>query len=586
MKHIITLSTVFLSALCAQAVDYNLVGSDDEANPLMFSSGAVRTTGGETATPTTSDRLLWHGTWSTSERNDAYLAVDADSSFSAERITVSGTGGQYSDLNLKFENNSQLSLYSSLDFNGTAYAIDMNFYTAAGATAKINFLTDFATTLATTNTVNRNVIFGSGLTVNVARNVGVTGAVGGGALTVNCDWTTTGTTRFTDGTVNINGKYSGIAAATLSNVALNVAGSFSSGAVTATDTTLALSEGATFSSTSSLTTAGASALTVAKGATLSSAGSMTIGSLSALNLNGTLNVGNNLLFEKDTTSTADVTIGSEAVITAKSFRTRQTKLILTSGSQMTLDNDTGTISFVNAGNGSVVESGSTLTINTSNSEIQSIANHANLIINGKLNVNGGKYIATANGGIIINSANNTVTGTHFALGNNSDLGNGKLTINADNDFSSSALLVSKNYSDTATANFIIGANANVKMAGLAFYVSTDLINLNITLGENSRLALVDFISGEAMSGYGAMEDGDLITITNFAEKTISIKNHTANDDALLSKVSVSGVAQLYWNFDGENNVYWLSAIAVPEPAEWAAVFGALALATAIYRRRK
>lgn len=187
MKHIITLSTVFLSALCAQAVDYNLVGSDDEANPLMFSSGAVRTTGGETATPTTSDRLLWRGTWSTSERNDAYLAVDADSSFSAERIMVSGTGGQYSDLNLKFENNSQLSLYSSLDFNGTAYAIDMNFYTAAGATAKINFLTDFATTLATTNTVNRNVIFGSGLTVNVARNVGVTGAVGGGALTVNCD---------------------------------------------------------------------------------------------------------------------------------------------------------------------------------------------------------------------------------------------------------------------------------------------------------------------------------------------------------------------------------------------------------------
>lgn len=122
------------------------------------------------------------------------------------------------------------------------------------------------------------------------------------------------------------------------------------------------------------------------------------------------------------------------------------------------------------------------------------------------------------------------------------------------------------------------------MAGLAFYVSTDLINLNITLGENSRLALVDFISGEAMSGYGAMEDGDLITITNFAEKTTSIKNHTANDDALLSKVSVSGVDQLYWNFDGENNVYWLSAIAVPDPRNGLPFSALWRLRRAIYRR--
>jgi hypothetical protein len=32
--------------------------------------------------------------------------------------------------------------------------------------------------------------------------------------------------------------------------------------------------------------------------------------------------------------------------------------------------------------------------------------------------------------------------------------------------------------------------------------------------------------------------------------------------------------------------YLLSAVAVPEPAEWAMIFGGIALALAVYRRRK
>ena len=35
-----------------------------------------------------------------------------------------------------------------------------------------------------------------------------------------------------------------------------------------------------------------------------------------------------------------------------------------------------------------------------------------------------------------------------------------------------------------------------------------------------------------------------------------------------------------------NDVYFLNRINIPEPAEWAAIFGALALGLAVYRRRK
>ena len=37
--------------------------------------------------------------------------------------------------------------------------------------------------------------------------------------------------------------------------------------------------------------------------------------------------------------------------------------------------------------------------------------------------------------------------------------------------------------------------------------------------------------------------------------------------------------------DGVNG-YLLSAVAVPEPAEWTMIFGGIALALAVYRRRK
>jgi len=61
-------------------------------------------------------------------------------------------------------------------------------------------------------------------------------------------------------------------------------------------------------------------------------------------------------------------------------------------------------------------------------------------------------------------------------------------------------------------------------------------------------------------------------------KAITADGETFNKEDLLL------VADVYNGQAG----YWLTvpALAVPEPAEWAMIFGGIALALAVYRRRK
>lgn len=86
---------------------------------------------------------------------------------------------------------------------------------------------------------------------------------------------------------------------------------------------------------------------------------------------------------------------------------------------------------------------------------------------------------------------------------------------------------------------------------------------------------------------------DGTTISGFAEKFVEIYNFTDNkifvgtNDETLAQISRIKA------YDSDNNLLkvtvsdtgWLTAV-IPEPAEWAAIFGAFALAVAVYRRRK
>ena len=58
---------------------------------------------------------------------------------------------------------------------------------------------------------------------------------------------------------------------------------------------------------------------------------------------------------------------------------------------------------------------------------------------------------------------------------------------------------------------------------------------------------------------------------------------TKNDEDLLSSISADGFKDFYW--EETDGGWYLNAIAVPEPAVFASVFGFLALALALGRRR-
>ena len=101
-------------------------------------------------------------------------------------------------------------------------------------------------------------------------------------------------------------------------------------------------------------------------------------------------------------------------------------------------------------------------------------------------------------------------------------------------------------------------------------------NLDIFVGEGSVLK-ADF----------AASDDAVIRLHDFVDNSVFVKNYESIAD-------LASIFEIYKTIDGVevkvDKIYcnngWLSTTAVPEPAEWAAIFGAIALAAAIYRRRK
>ncbi len=123
----------------------------------------------------------------------------------------------------------------------------------------------------------------------------------------------------------------------------------------------------------------------------------------------------------------------------------------------------------------------------------------------------------------------------------SDMGNARLYVNAANEFSS---------------------------------ISADTKSLEIYLSGDASATLTSSFS---------VTNGAKIELYGFEDNRIFVSNY---EDINLSEVftafdaSEQPITTLYC-YDG-----WLTSTAIPEPAEWAAIFGAMALALAIYRRRK
>ena len=120
---------------------------------------------------------------------------------------------------------------------------------------------------------------------------------------------------------------------------------------------------------------------------------------------------------------------------------------------------------------------------------------------------------------------------------------------------------------------------NIKAIKISFYeggtgnADADWINSNLTLvKEISGLSKKEIENGITINDLGFGSD-DILTFV------ISI------DNSLIPEMPTEGEG-IGFMHDAYKFNLTLTGTAVPEPAEWAAIFGAIALGAAVYRRRK
>ena len=127
---------------------------------------------------------------------------------------------------------------------------------------------------------------------------------------------------------------------------------------------------------------------------------------------------------------------------------------------------------------------------------------------------------------------------------------------------------------TANANLYMNIYADVKF-GFLNQGTNDAV-LNINLYENGILRFMD---GDALRSIHAD-----INIFNFDENRVYVGTSSTAEELQYVKLYSGETENTFLGTATVNNG-WLT-VAVPEPAEWAMIFGGIALALAIYRRRK
>ncbi len=292
----------------------------------------------------------------------------------------------------------------------------------------------------------------------------------------------------------------------------------------------------------------------------------------------------------------------------------------------------GTLNFGSTGSGIILQNNSkfnvseTSTITTNSTMKVSSGSQFNVLENGKFETN--KFIITINKG-----ASSTIDGT-LTLGKetsdhdsyinldgtitingyayigrkiriNGD--NAKIILNSSNLTSDSGYHVHSNYEvageaaiNVAVKQFNLEVNAQNKLNLCITKTPKEDKTITITLGDRGEadylLAMDYLVANPNSTNFYATNE--LTSSTNgniyydfvsFTDGDVLFAKNTVTEDALkaaLSHFKFNG-KNIDWNYSSVefNGVsYW--AIAVPEPAEWAVIFGIVALAFTDYRRTK
>ena len=590
ISYLSIISAAAFAASSAFATDYTLSGGTNEENATKFSTG-IKNSAGDVVTPTNSDRVLWKGLNSSVATAPAYTVVDGQYAF--QSFIVSGGGGSFTDLNMIFEDGASLTFseQSAIGFN--AYPLAMDFSVRDGASAAINLTNGWNLTLPADtgrSGSTASIKIGKGITVTSSKAVAVTSGDANAVFTVDGVMNVTGTSSFTNGINNFNGTYTTSGDSTFNGGVVNIGGKYTTARSTLKGG-IAMNVTGELYATSS-TTVQNSSLTIEKGAKYTTSyleltpDNADATTASSLVVNGTLNVDGYFFVSKHGSITPTVTVGEGAIINAYTFRSRVAPMTLTKDSVMTVhshNNERET--FANAGL-FTIKSGATLNIITDSATCAAGKNYNEIVLDkgGKFAIKGGKYFALGNA-MKLNDALDI--DTHLAFGKNTDTNAGSLVVNADNTWAQTVFLVSKAYNNgkpsSTYGKITIADNVSLTAKGLAF-ATGEAAQFEINLGNGSVLTFDEFIVTD-IADYGLIE-GDKIVINGFAEKSLAINKHNSLADDALAHLQISGVdtSKLAWAFDATTGKYWLTA--VPEPAEWAAIFGAIALGLALCRRRK
>ncbi len=564
MKNLIIGSVLSVVATSMSfAADVNFYGGATEADAFNWSSTTTNAPWGSAVTDWSSTVALWKGV-SGQTYTPGYVNVDGARSING--FKVSGTNGKGSDLNLIFSkaNNSSLTITSSSLINLNSHYVNLNF----NGEGTVESAGSFGIGLKTSSSESKNasVNFGSGiaLVTNATSFEGVDSTVS---------------------TVNVNGTYSSSDYTTIKNIAVNF-----SGAGTKTiagdlglnkDSKLTLKNNATLEVAKSFTIKDTSSAIVNAGSLLTVKGSaITVGSVAdgsavaSLTVDGTINA----------TSAAFNSIGYTNIDINKGSKVNVASVNYMFANQDKTDVDGKGVGATVDINGEMNVTGA---FSTHSYNKITVGSTGKLTVGGILNISGNAPLGNNEKSVIsvvINSAGNSVGGVFMAE-------YGGFRVNADNDWSGASVLLRGGRTTIEVGN---GATLELNSLLSVAEVSGKITALKVDAG--SKLILSS-INGNGVSGsntfvgYGQLADGNanVLNILGFEEGTILFRALGTEEEntKFLSHIKLDGVVNpklQFSAFDSSAGGYWLTT--VPEPAEWAAIFGAIALAIAIYRRRK
>ena len=622
---------ILLSALAATAA-FAEKGSADKENPTAMSTWS--SFGGGT---TAAGEVIWNGNGgnTTTDMTDSYVIADKD--FTLPRFKISGTGGDHCNLNLDLNGKTLTFTNNLVDYNDTtsastglssSYSLGLNFTNSDSQNeATMNFTSSkveikLETTDAASGGANirnrygRTVYIGEGITANI-KSIDVSGRFKNLSDPSKMEW---------DSKMTVAGKVNVADTMTLRDTNFENTGTVSANVINVV--------GSNFTSSGSILSSGLSAYEnsniVLGGSNLAKDGTSQ-STIRFYGKNNTLTASSDLaaqyLVLKTATTFESGSSYEAAELTIKGDFTTD-RIVMEDNTQLTIDS--GAKTTFDFSNKTLTGDGSTmlirgditvkgmLDIKTKGAmhSSESVSYKSILVDGGSLinttatnstyafNIYDGKTITLKNGGTINTStdsfigltggklsvdATSKILAKHIAftqskgtleLSHASNLAAGTDIFVKDLSASADAKIVLTNCGEAyniATLRALRNSQLTIDLNGAELHIAS-VVGYEPAKGTNLTLTLLDFENGLVKV------DGWTSELISGGEFEISPETSGKTNTIKLVAYDKSGtLLDGLWSVDASG---YLFNSAIPEPAEWAAIFGAIALGLAVYRRRK